>query len=363
MSLDHFLLFFIFFGGFFSLILALGQSYIKDKSKDNYFFIAFLLAFGFAQISAGLNYFIISDIFSSITYSSKVIFYLLVGPFTYYYFQNLIHFKSYLKLKMITHFIPCFIVSVIEPLIILQGLIRHRPVTPYPHQDWNLLQFLIFLTAIFAVIHLAFYMTLVLIHLFQFREKMESNKRKIVNLAIAITISSYIINLAWFLDKLVVIDFEKLVYCALTVLIIIIFLLGNRYPNFLFLIKLESIRIGYTKSHIESLNVPLVLNQLFHLMEKEKIYRDNQLTLKSLAEKCNISSHQLSEILNDKINKRYHDFVNEYRVNEAKKLLEHDNQRTILSVALTVGFHSQSAFYAACDRILKTSPGTLRKKN
>ena len=63
------------------------------------------------------------------------------------------------------------------------------------------------------------------------------------------------------------------------------------------------------------------IKRLKHLMEKEKIYLDENISLQSLAEKLNIPPYQLSQLLNEKIKQSFSDFINTYRIEEAKEIL------------------------------------------
>ena len=63
------------------------------------------------------------------------------------------------------------------------------------------------------------------------------------------------------------------------------------------------------------------LARLREIMEVEKAFADEELSLKDLAGDLGISPHQLSQILNERIRKNFSTFVNEYRIDEAKKLL------------------------------------------
>ena len=57
-------------------------------------------------------------------------------------------------------------------------------------------------------------------------------------------------------------------------------------------------------------------------MEVKKIYLDPDLTLWSLAEELSIASHRLSQLLNDVLNRNYNDYVNSYRIEEAKRIFD-----------------------------------------
>lgn len=82
------------------------------------------------------------------------------------------------------------------------------------------------------------------------------------------------------------------------------------------------------------------------LFEKEKIYRNPNLSLDCLAERLSISSGYLSRLINDITNKSFNQFTNEYRVKESQKNLisKEFSHYNILSIGLESGFNSKASF-------------------
>ena len=100
-------------------------------------------------------------------------------------------------------------------------------------------------------------------------------------------------------------------------------------------------------------------------MSEKKPYLENELTLAKLAEMLSVPQHHLSQILNEKLNQNFFDFVNNYRIQEAKKLLVSPDGGllTILAIAEEVGFNSKSAFNNAFKKVTNTTPSEFRKNN
>ena len=96
-------------------------------------------------------------------------------------------------------------------------------------------------------------------------------------------------------------------------------------------------------------------------MDVEKIYRDNELSLDKLAEQLEIGSHKLSQYLNEIMKTNFYDLINHHRLLESESLLLNSSDRTVLSIALEVGFSSQSTFYSAFGKKWKMSPNAYRK--
>jgi len=113
-----------------------------------------------------------------------------------------------------------------------------------------------------------------------------------------------------------------------------------------------------TPSYLKPL-LPVELKQkgiwLKKTMQASRYYQDPELSLSSLAEKLDLSPHELSRIINTALKKSFTDFINEYRVAEViKKMQEPANDNiTLLGIANNSGFNSKSTF----NRIFKEMTG------
>jgi AraC-like DNA-binding protein len=105
------------------------------------------------------------------------------------------------------------------------------------------------------------------------------------------------------------------------------------------------------------------LYRLKYIMNEEKPYLDSSLTLQKLAGMIGISPQHLSQTINERMNKNFFDFVNCYRIKEAKRLLVDPRGEllTILAIAEEVGFNSKSAFNTAFKRITGMTPTEYKK--
>ena len=95
-----------------------------------------------------------------------------------------------------------------------------------------------------------------------------------------------------------------------------------------------------------------IRSKLILLMKNQKLYLNSDLSLKSLSEELQVSTNDLSWVLNEIIRKKFYDFVNEYRIEEFISRVhqgEHE-VKTILALAFESGFRSKSTFNKAfCD--------------
>jgi AraC-like DNA-binding protein len=94
------------------------------------------------------------------------------------------------------------------------------------------------------------------------------------------------------------------------------------------------------------------------LMEIKRAYLNSDLNLSDLAKMANMSRAQLSETINSGFNKNFNDFVNEYRVNAFKVMLNSDKhkQLSLLGIAEECGFNSKATFNRVFKKITNSSP-------
>ena len=106
-----------------------------------------------------------------------------------------------------------------------------------------------------------------------------------------------------------------------------------------------------------------VKQQLIALMEDERIYLQPDLTLPDLAGKLDCTVNHLSQAINAGFDMSFFDFLNSYRIEEAKSLLGNNspNMQAVLDISFSVGFNSNSSFYAAFKKATDQTPAQYRR--
>ena len=97
-------------------------------------------------------------------------------------------------------------------------------------------------------------------------------------------------------------------------------------------------------------------------IEQDALYRNSELTLAKLAESTGISTHQLSEVLNQHAGKNFNHFVNAYRVEEVCQRLQSSNSGKVLDIALDAGFSSKSTFNTIFKKFTGVTPTQYRQQ-
>ncbi|WP_241686851.1 helix-turn-helix domain-containing protein [Leptospira stimsonii] len=92
----------------------------------------------------------------------------------------------------------------------------------------------------------------------------------------------------------------------------------------------------------------------------EKRFLDEELRLPDLSAYLGISVHQASLYLNQYRNTSFTDFINQKRIEEAKRLILEETNKNLIDIGLECGFNSYSPFHRACIRFTGYSPKDLR---
>lgn len=181
-----------------------------------------------------------------------------------------------------------------------------------------------------------------------------------------------LIVVAWF--NLVFFDLENLIpFTPLIYLLSIFFLayfslqqkeifdFSNNEINDLSRLKVdkkENKRVS--EGRLNELNAKLQL-----LINVEKVYLENDLSLPKLAKNLSASCNETSFLINELYQDNFYNFVNKYRIEEAKRLLlsEKYNQLNVLGIAYESGFNSKTTFNTTFKKYTGESPTAFVKSN
>jgi len=370
---DSILEFLIFFGGFLSLVLATAHLVEKNKSAANYLIFLFLASIGVWQIYHGC---MISGILFSYPHLAlvHVPFLYISAPLLYFYYTILTRDNYEFKSSILYHFIPVVIIIIFitpfymktagEKLALLQSLVGLRssasvfPAYPY------LIMAIVTTISVYA-------MVFVVSSIRMFRKKLIMEKN-ITFFSIIIIAFDFTMILIYIFGYLSVRVFSlpatfylvtiKTISVLLTIQIYLMLVLKWRYPDYIMQMRHEAERIRYATSRIERLDVDTVLANLKHLMEEEKVFCDEELSLGGLADELDITPYQLSQILNERLHKNFNTYINEYRIRESESYLIDDPKRSVLSVSCAVGFNTLATFYNAFCKIHGMTPTKFRER-
>jgi len=121
----------------------------------------------------------------------------------------------------------------------------------------------------------------------------------------------------------------------------------------------------YEKSGLRDEQLLKYKRRLEDLMVREQVYLQPNLTLPVLADAVGCSVNHLSQVINSGFDMSFFDYLNSHRIRHARELLASIDSENIaiLNIAFTVGFNSNSAFYAAFKKFVGMAPAQFRRAN
>jgi AraC-like DNA-binding protein len=118
----------------------------------------------------------------------------------------------------------------------------------------------------------------------------------------------------------------------------------------------------YARSSLSEEDKVEILKKLKNGMENEKYYKNNLVSQSMISKKLLIPTHHISQVINEKLNQSFFDFIATYRIREAEKILldPDQNHLTVEEIAEEVGYISKSAFNKTFKRITGKTPSEYR---
>lgn len=134
-----------------------------------------------------------------------------------------------------------------------------------------------------------------------------------------------------------------------------------RYPEFFLPLQEEARQEKYRNSQLKGIDTTALAEKMRLLIDEEKVWLDDHLSVKSLAQLLQVSPHQLSEFINVRYGRNFSSLVNEYRVAEAKRLLCEDQEKSVIEIAFASGFGTKSSFNSVFLKNTGMSPLQYRR--
>lgn len=121
----------------------------------------------------------------------------------------------------------------------------------------------------------------------------------------------------------------------------------------------------YSKSGLKDNQADELQKHLLNLMEDQKLFLDENLSLPQLAQILNTHPNYLSQVINEKFKRNFNGFVNYYRIEEFKRLvaLDQNKKMTILGLAYECGFNSKASFNNSFKKFTGTTPSSFVKSH
>ena len=102
---------------------------------------------------------------------------------------------------------------------------------------------------------------------------------------------------------------------------------------------------------------------IHHKISQEQLFKNPELNLPELANYLGFSRRELSRLINKYSGTNFNNFMNQFRVNQAMRILadKANNQLNMVGVADEVGFKSKATFFTAFKKITGKTPGQYKR--
>lgn len=348
----------------------------KPKQPHDIILIFWLLYMGLATAAHALTiYFSLENPFLS---SGIIASFLLHGPFLYQYVSALTRNKKQYRAQRLWHFLP--FAAFVLYLLIASRYPTYSEGIRVDHVSENvvappfLFLFFLIITALSGPLYF-----------FLAYKKFQQSKKS------SLEFSSKEVNLDW-LEKLIpifgiiwtiliviaiihhIFHLFSMDFCinglflSLSAFIILIGYYGFKQKEVFINYSAEEeemadeLKIKYAAARMEEDELQQSCNKVGEYMKTKKPYLDSDLTLPGLAEELNVSTHHLSQVINEMHEKNFFNFINKYRVAEVKRKIQDPKYAhySLLGIAYESGFNSKSAFNRAFKNITGTTPSKYR---
>jgi AraC-like DNA-binding protein len=131
------------------------------------------------------------------------------------------------------------------------------------------------------------------------------------------------------------------------------YLLPNLFTSGFAKPKYKYIKSGLTPSFSSELKT-----QLKHLMEVEKMFLQNDISLAIVSERLGTNRHNTSQVINEHFGLNFFELINKYRIEAAQEILKNDKKKNlnIIDVAYEVGFNNKVTFNKSFRKQLSVTP-------
>lgn len=347
---DQVLFFFSALGAFNGLFLSLYFAFfIKKKSRATYFLAGLLFVISVRVTKSVFLTFYPGTTSTFVHIGLTACF--LIGPLLYLYARIATQPEKVGKWNWLVHVLPVIILMIF--------IDYYYPYRQYSHLWWRTpprifgvtltLQWTIYVMAAIYQVRLPFR------KLFSKSEKLSTFDFWLLN----IVIGGFIIWLAYNTTMYTSYIVGALSFSFTFYITVIIWFLRRRKNALSFLY--EPAKYGSKK--IDDSTASSIQERIAVLFKNEEVYKNPGLKLLDVANSLEISSHALSQYLNDNLGVSFTNYVNAFRVSAAEKMLISNTILTLEAIGNECGFKSNSTFYSAFKKINGITPAQYKKQH
>lgn len=361
-----------------ALFMAFSFGTLKAKNREAAFLliiIVFGLAWYQAEFLAIRNRWTIPI---GVFYGTRYGAWFLLGPLLYFYAKASCPIEWKLKLGDLIHFLPFLLFALLLPTLV-DDLHTWRSV------DYGLLtvfddmnrepitfwQYVYGAVAFGQFLHLIIYALRAHRHLNHCQQELQKEYSNLLQRGYEWQRSFFLFTILIVFAVGVFIGFQFLTgiyrrhadyFYVVPLSLAIYFLMyqAMKFPQ-LFFDYAEAVKtVRYEKSSLSSNASKAYIEKVIQAVESQSLYINRELRLTDVANQLEMSPNHLSQVINENLQKNFFDFINHYRVAEAKKKIAQESKKTLLQIAHEVGFNNKTSFNNAFKKHLGMTPSSYR---
>ncbi len=340
---NELLFFFSALGAFNGFLLGLYFSFFKQPKHISNFFLGALLICMSIRIGKSVIFYFKHDLaFGYLQFGLTAC--LFIGPFLYFYFRSI--YASAAKQKTYWRY---------HLMVLIPSILFVNFYFPFEHHVYLWRPYIIksiYLVWVFYSLAAAPYV----IKIFKSR-----NENNVIDAQGIWDLSIYIGNLliwaAFFFCGFTSYILGALLFSFMFYLLILQLVFRNR-QDFNVTKTIEK----YKDKKIDHHKAKAIISKLNEYVQEDQRFTNPSLKLADLAGAINELPHTISQILNDNMGKSFSQYINEYRIEAAKEILQKNTDFTLESIGYDCGFNSKSTFYSTFKKIVGCTPSAYQKQ-
>jgi AraC-like DNA-binding protein len=342
----------------------------RGKSRSNRLLAAFFLLLAINLTDGLLVYYGFYEKFPALAHVEDG-FVFLIGPVLFFYTKSVVYRKFEWKAADLFHLIPFVAFTVVFQIY------YHLQPSDYQHLIQSAIQrqelppgFYYSILLVYA--HLGTYIYFAYREIIYYRQQLQQRfsqlKKRNLDWLIFMIFSVAVMLLITLTYSLLPLATQTLLHVGLIVVIAFIFAFVNTIVwkalnqplIFSGVEQEEAVNIAGAFSEFERAEYDRKIQQV---ITTEHAFLNSDLTLDELAERTSIPAKKLSQFINENYRQNFFDFVNSYRINEAKRILTEskDPKLTVQEVMYQSGFNSKSSFNTLFKKKTGQTPSEFRK--
>lgn len=308
----------------------------------------------------------------NVFYGTRYGSWFIMGPLLYYFYKSLTEEGWRIKWKSLLHLLPFVLFVFIVPFLSGEDLsyrqIHYGMLAVFDYRPKTVTPFEYVYSTVFYMqfIHLAIYLIINYRIITSYTKNLKneySNIRQTIWLKAFILILMIVLLLASaYLYILFQTDIysRNLDYIYVVPMGLFMYSIGY-YLSGIHWRKVEEPNQKYQASSLKDEVKTDMQKRLEHLMNVEKLYLQNDLRVKDLASKLKSSNHHVSQLINEQYGCSFFDFINKYRIQEAKEQIQTFPEKNLLQISFDSGFNNKTSFINAFKKFESQTPSAFKK--